>query len=413
MRKRTGGFFKKHKRACQFFGVGIALGLLSHGSFAAGRKLEAGYELERAEPGQGTREYEFYVEGLFEEALPVKLQMEQRRYSEEEAWEVFDRAYEALPGYILGENPSLDQVQSDLKLVTGLETYGIRLSWQSSEPERLTSFGEVKLEGLGEEGSRVLLRVNFTDGIWEKGYEFPVRIVPPVLTQEEALAGRFTSFLQKQEEAQRTSPALMLPEEFEGHSLSYRNAGSSPLWQLAMLGALGAVLIEQREKEDLKKQEKIRSRQMLLDYPEVLSRLIIFLGAGMSIRSAWDKIAGDYAWERKQGKREVRYAYEEMYKTSCQIKSGISESRALQEFGRNCGLIQYMKLVSLLEQNRKNGSRNLKERLKLEMAEAFEQRKHQARRMGEEAGTKLLLPLFMLLTVVMIVTAVPALIEFG
>ena len=85
----------------------------------------------------------------------------------------------------------------------------------------------------------------------------------------------------------------------------------------------------------------------------------------------------------------------------------------MQEFGRNCGLIQYMKLVSLLEQNRKNGSRNLKERLKLEMAEAFEQRKHQARRMGEEAGTKLLLPLFMLLTVVMIVTAVPALIEFG
>lgn len=46
-------------------------------------------------------------------------------------------------------------------------------------------------------------------------------------------------------------------------------------------------------------------------------------------------------------------------------------------------------------------------------AEAFEQRKHQARRLGEEAGTKLLLPLFMMLSVVMVVIAVPALMEFG
>ena len=403
----------RHKRACQVFGAGLVLGLLYHGSFLAGQKFKEGYALERAEPGQGQREYEFYVEGLWEEALPVKLQVGQRCYREEEAYEVFNCVFEALPDYILGENSSLNQVQSDLNLITSLEDHGIRLSWQSSEPERLTSFGEVNLDGLDSEGSRVLLKVRLTDGVWEKEYELPVRIIPPTPTREEALADRFTSCLQKQEEAQRTSPALVLPEEFEGHSLSYRNTGSSPFWQLVMLGGLGAVLIEQKEKEDLKKQEKIRRRQMLLDYPEVLSRLIIFLGAGMSIRSAWDKIAGDYDWERRQGKREVRYVYEEMYNTSCQIKSGISESRALQEFGRNCGLIQYMKLVSLLEQNRKNGSRNLKERLKLEMAEAFEQRKHQARRMGEEAGTKLLLPLFMLLTVVMIVTAVPALIEFG
>jgi len=46
------------------------------------------------------------------------------------------------------------------------------------------------------------------------------------------------------------------------------------------------------------------------------------------------------------------------------------------------------------------------------MTDAFEQRKHQARRLGEEAGTKLLLPLFILLSVVMVMIAVPALMEF-
>lgn len=67
----------------------------------------------------------------------------------------------------------------------------------------------------------------------------------------------------------------------------------------------------------------------------------------------------------------------------------------------------------LLEQNRKNGSKNLRETLRLEMADAFEQRKHQAKRMGEKAGTKLLIPLFLLLAVVMAMITVPAWIAFG
>ena len=44
----------------------------------------------------------------------------------------------------------------------------------------------------------------------------------------------------------------------------------------------------------------------------------------------------------------------------------------------------------------------------MEMEEAFETRKSTALRLGEEAGTKLLLPLFLLLLIVMIIVIVPA-----
>ncbi len=114
----------------------------------------------------------------------------------------------------------------------------------------------------------------------------------------------------------------------------------------------------------------------------------------------------------EQGRRRKRYVYEEMYETSCQMKGGVPEGSAFEEFGRRCGLQSYMKLGGLLEQNRKNGSKNLRNLLRTEMTDAFEQRKHQARRLGEEAGTKLLLPLFILLSVVMVMIAVPALMEF-
>lgn len=38
----------------------------------------------------------------------------------------------------------------------------------------------------------------------------------------------------------------------------------------------------------------------------------------------------------------------------------------------------------------------------------FEERKKQARKLGEEAGTKLMIPLFMMLAVVFIIVIVPA-----
>ncbi len=47
-----------------------------------------------------------------------------------------------------------------------------------------------------------------------------------------------------------------------------------------------------------------------------------------------------------------------------------------------------------------------------ESVKAYEERMDLARKMGEEAGTKLLVPMFMMLLVVMIVIMIPALISF-
>ena len=87
----------------------------------------------------------------------------------------------------------------------------------------------------------------------------------------------------------------------------------------------------------------------------------------------------------------------------------MAESDVYNDFSRRINLKPYSKLVSLIEQNRKNGTKNLRVLLELEMNQAFEDRKTTARRLGEEAGTKLLLPLFMLLGIVMAIVIVPAL----
>lgn len=51
--------------------------------------------------------------------------------------------------------------------------------------------------------------------------------------------------------------------------------------------------------------------------------------------------------------------------------------------------------------------------MRTEMADALEQRKSLARRLGEEAGTKLLFPLLLLLGVVMVLVMIPAMMAMG
>ena len=66
-----------------------------------------------------------------------------------------------------------------------------------------------------------------------------------------------------------------------------------------------------------------------------------------------------------------------------------------------------------MEQNRKAGTKNLRVILRTEVEDAFEMRKNLARRMGEEAGTKLLAPLFLMLGIVMVMIMAPAMMTMG
>lgn len=39
---------------------------------------------------------------------------------------------------------------------------------------------------------------------------------------------------------------------------------------------------------------------MQLDYPEIVSRLSLYMGAGISTRKAWERIVNDYEKKKKQ-----------------------------------------------------------------------------------------------------------------
>lgn len=94
--------------------------------------------------------------------------------------------------------------------------------------------------------------------------------------------------------------------------------------------------------------------------------------------------------------------------TQQMIKNGCLEGKAYVDFGKRCGTHSYVKLGNLLEQNIRKGTKGLRDILTAEVSEAFEERKVLAKKKGNEAGTKLLLPMGIMLVISMVIIIVPA-----
>lgn len=375
--------------------------------------LSDGY-VYRNSYGQGEERVTVVARGLEEgKELEIQFQVEERQYTDEQVQAAMEDLKERLKEMILGRNPDLSHVQEKLNLVSRDEKTGFRIRYSWDERDWIGYDGTVYGEGADpENGYPITIKAEISDGRgMVKGISIPLTIFPPNRSQEEVERKKFTEEIARREEESRLEEGFYLPGEYQGREVTYRQKGGREHAWLLVLGILLAILLHAREGEEAKQQKKKRERLLLLDYSGLVSKLQIFLGAGMTIRTAWERIVLDYQAGREKGGEE-RPAYEEMLKTYYQIRSGMAEGKAYEEFGRRCMLQPYWKLAGLLEQNRKTGTKNLRYLLQTEMADAFEQRKNLARRQGEEAATKLLIPLFLMLGIVMVIVVVPAFLTF-
>jgi len=175
---------------------------------------------------------------------------------------------------------------------------------------------------------------------------------------------------------------------------------------------MAAVLVEASGKQKETERKKERNRMLMCDYPEMVNKLSLLLGAGMTVSSAWERIIKLYEKQKTDGVLKERPTYEEMIFTYREIGEGVGERTAYERFGERCALRPYRKLSSLIVQNLRKGSRGLTELMEAEADEAFELRKNNAKKLGEEAGTKLLAPMLLMLGIVMVIIMVPAFLSF-
>lgn len=366
--------------------------------------------LKRNPWGQRDAVYEFYAEGLEEGAVDLTVTVPSRRLSPEEFHERMPEISEILLSGILGSNVSLDQIRTDLELPEELPGYGIQVAWESERPELLSSMGLLNQEGLWgvdpSRGETFSLMAELSCGEEKELVTVPITVLPEEMTQGERLAERIDGLALEDME----NETVRLMEEFEGVPITYRRKGRFQNAVLLVLGGVLAACLWMKEKNDEQLQKKRREESLTAAYPDLVSGFLVLTGAGYSIRQAWKKTVQD----RKQSETlPFSEVYQEMQVTLNQMETGTPEAFAYVWFGKRCGLRCYTRFSGILESSLRTGGSSLRSLLEPEMEEAFKIQADLARRKGEEASTKLLLPMFGMLGIVMVMVTAPAFFSLG
>ena len=366
--------------------------------------------LERPGYLEGDRSQQLYVQGEAGEGR-LSLTLGERQYTQKEAQAHLQEVMAELDSVIRGENQSLDRVEYPLNLVREWPDYGISLEWYSGTPEVLDSRGVIA-DSHVEGSCLVELRALLRCGQYESTYRCTANVYPRKREAEDAFLALADASLREQEARTAAQASFALPEEIGGEEVTYYLPQDTSGWSAGCLLLALAVLLYFWRDERLLREARGRDAQMMADYPAIVSRLTILLGAGMSVPNALEKMTEDYLARRERGGRK-RYAYEEMAVAVRETNSGIPQAQAYERLGKRCRLMPYRKLAGLLAQAVRMGNKRLAAQMKEEVSEALEERRQRARKAGEEAGTKMLGPMMLLLAVTVLIVLFPALQTFG
>ncbi|WP_270810901.1 type II secretion system F family protein [Hungatella effluvii] len=150
----------------------------------------------------------------------------------------------------------------------------------------------------------------------------------------------------------------------------------------------------------LNEQIEKRRRSIQMEFPEFINKLTLLVNAGMTISKAWEKIINE--------NKKDHILYDEMRYALMEIKAGKPEGVAYEEFARRCRVKEVTKFVSVIVMNLKRGGSEVVPVLREQGNECWEMRKNAARQMGEEAGTKILIPMMIMFLGIVLVVSTPA-----
>ena len=355
-----------------------------------------------------------YGEGGYEETLLAETQgktqeitvyVEEKSYTEKEIENYMKEAKKELDKWL----KKVKKGGNAFRFPMSLEGNPVQLSWSTGNPD-LLSWEGIPGEDVSEEGERVEISALLSLGEQTEIWNEEVTVYPPKLNEREKMQKE----IQKEAELLSENPSepLYLPQTLQGKEVRYRKTGTETGGIICVLSLILGLGVYPLQKEKEKKQKELTRKEMQRDYPDIIQKLVLFLRAGFTIRKALEKIAEGYLRSKEKYHAKERSAYEEIVRTCREMQGGIYEAEAYERFGTRCGISQYKILSVLLVQNLKKGNQNLLELLEREEAVAEDERKRSAKVRGEEASTKLLLPMVLQLIVVLMILMIPAFFSF-
>lgn len=190
--------------------------------------------------------------------------------------------------------------------------------------------------------------------------------------------------------AQITYAALLFPVSFLAGALA-------DSVMLCVTGTAASVLMLFILDEEVKRKVREKHEAIICELPDVIMRLTLLINAGMVLREAWTMVA----------ETSDSVLCNEMKQTGSDIRNGMPENEAFEEFADRCSSKEIRKFTGSLVQNLKKGSAGLSDSLRLLAEEQWEEKKNYARKKAAASEQKLLFPMLMIFVAVIMMIIVP------
>ncbi len=334
----------------------------------------------------------------------ISIEVTPKQVTEKEAEVYFSKVIETI-------EKDFTDIQKQIPVKDMYENGIVEAEWSFSPAGLIDAGGEVQKERIPQEGILINASVNLTCGAYEKLYQFPFRLEKTELSAREQLEIEMSAWIEKEQETEGKE-TFQLPEELLGYKVNWSEKKEFLSLKILCLEVISVVLLMFARKKEQENAEKKRREQREYLYPEILNQLLILIEAGMTTRQAWQRMAYQYKEKQKKKLVEESEVYAAILQLDRRLQEGEKEKAAYESFAKQMDCMCYRKLVRLLVNNLEKGSRDLCQQLSLESKQAYEQRLLLAKKLGEEASTKMLIPLMLMMAIVMVIVMAPAVMGF-
>ena len=373
------------------------------------------------------------------ESESVTIRVSPKAYTYKQAQDLLDQAETQLQKQLPGRNDSLDDVRYPLQLPQSLLDDTISAEYTISPYGVIDDTSGVIVGDLTENGTPVTVEATLKVQELERICRYAAVVFPPALTDKEQFSADLDTALRAADNSDPTSDQIRLPAYAGDTPLSWSRPKGPFLTILFILTLLLPALFWFQKDEKMKELAKKRRELLDLDYSELLFKLTLLIGAGLTIKGAFSRICSQQealqnssSLPARGGKDSMQHpternklpsgkgsrpesahpVYGEIQILLREITDGVPEETAYENFGRRCGLPTYIKLGSLLAQNLRKGSSGLTALLEKEAFLSLQQHRTAARKMGERASMRMLFPMLLMFVDVMLIMMVPAMLSF-
>ena len=386
------------------------LGIVMQGMSFYDASTDQTESIERPAAGEEKEDITLEVSGAGQKS-DIDISIMPQKPDEDQIDRYFELAQSEIDSSFFGENESPERVWQKVCPDSAYVGEMVRAEWDFLPRGIVDTSGNIDHSCFEDEA---VVTANCVLSIEEekREYSFCFKAVQPDVFSTAGFLQGVGMLVDRSNEA-NGDHRMILPKEISGQKLVWKRPVDYRGLIVCALGLITGIALFIGTGIDEKKEVQKKREEFGRQYPDIVENLSLYVGAGISLRGAFEKMEKQYLrWKKRHGNEE-KAAYEKLIIMNRSVRDGAFEADALDRFGRECMHPSYRKLTLLLTQNQRHGNERLLEQLSHEEQLVREMRLRDIKSAGEMVSTKLLLPMGGLLGMILLVLIVPAMMSIS